>query len=142
MWDFVVKYWVEFAFGLVVAALGGLGSYFVKEHKKYKELVKKENEKKAEEHLDEKLNPILDDIEQIRNYLRDIETIDQKKFDLIVSSYRFRLCQLCKIYLEKQFMTPAEYEQINEFYSIYHGLGGNSQADEWYDKVKKLPVHD
>ena len=86
MWDFVVKYWVEFAFGLVVAALGALGSYFLKEHKKYKELVNQENNKKAEEHLDEKLNPILTDIEEIRGYLRNLETVDTKKFNLIVSS--------------------------------------------------------
>lgn len=142
MWDWVVKYWVEFALGLVATGLTALGAYFIKEHKKYKALLKKEEEKKRDEHLDEKINPILSDIEEIRTYLRDLENLDTKKFNIIIASYRYRLCQLCKIYLEKQYMTPMEYEQLNEFYGVYEGLGGNGQAREWYDQVKKLPIHD
>ena len=44
--------------------------------------------------------------------------------------------------MEKQYMTSAEYEQLNEFYKTYTALGGNGQAKEWYDKVKVLPIHD
>lgn len=142
MLDFVIKYWVEFALGLVAAGLGAFCKHLMKERKQYQELMKQEELKRQDEHIEEKIGPIVDDIEQIRTYLRNLETADTKKFDIIISSYRFRLCQLCKIYMEKQYMTSAEYEQLNEFYKMYTDLGGNGQAKEWYDKVKVLPVHD
>lgn len=142
MLDFVIKYWVEFALGLVAAGLGAFCKHLMKERKQYQELMKQEELKKQDEHIEEKISPIVDDIEQIRTYLRNLETADAKKFDIIISSYRFRLCQLCKLYMEKQYMTSAEYEQLNEFYKMYTDLGGNGQAKEWYDKVKVLPVHD
>ena len=142
MLDFVIKYWVEFALGLVAAGLGAFCKHLMKERKQYQELMKQEELKKQDEHIEEKIGPIVDDIEQIRTYLRNLETADTKKFDIIISSYRFRLCQLCKLYMEKQYMTSAEYEQLNEFYKMYTELGGNGQAKEWYDKVKVLPVHD
>lgn len=142
MLDFVIKYWVEFALGLVAAGLGAFCKHLMKERKQYRELMKQEELKKQDEHIEEKIGPIVDDIEQIRTYLRNLETADTKKFDIIISSYRFRLCQLCKIYMEKQYMTSAEYEQLNEFYKMYTDLGGNGQAKEWYDKVKVLPIHD
>lgn len=142
MWDFIVKYGVEFALGLVSAGLGALCKHLMKERKQYQELIEQEEMKKQDEYIDEKINPILDDIEQIRTYLRNLESADTKKFDIIISSYRFRLCQLCKLYMEKQYMTSAEYEQLNEFYKTYTALGGNGQAKEWYDKVKVLPIHD
>lgn len=142
MLDFVVKYWVEFALGLVAAGLGAFCKHLMKERKQYQELMKQEELKKQDEHIEEKIAPIVDDIEQIRTYLRNLEIADTKKFDIIISSYRFRLCQLCKLYMEKQYMTSAEYEQLNEFYKMYTSLGGNGQAKEWYDKVKVLPVHD
>lgn len=142
MLDFVIKYWVEFALGLVAAGLGAFCKHLIRERKQYQELIKQEELKKQDEHIDEKINPIVDDIEEIRTYLRNLETADTKKFDIIISSYRFRLCQLCKLYMEKQYMTSAEYEQLNEFYKTYTSLGGNGQAKEWYDKVKVLPIHD
>lgn len=142
MWDFVVKYWVEFALGLVASGLGLFCKHLMAERKRYKILAKAEEQKKQDAHMDEKLTPILDDIEEIRKYLRNIQSEDSRKFDIIIASYRFRLCQLCKIYLNRGYMTSAEYEQLNEFYKTYTGLGGNGAAKEWYDKVKVLPVHD
>lgn len=142
MWDFVVKYWVEFALGLIASGLGIVCKHLIKEQKRYKELVTAEQQKKQDDHIDEKLTPILNEIEQIRTYLITVQNEDSKKFDIIISSYRFRLCQLCKIYLDRGYMTPSDYEQLNEFYKTYTALGGNGAAKEWYDKVKVLPVHD
>jgi hypothetical protein len=39
-------------------------------------------------------------------------------------------------------MTTDQYEQINEFYNLYHELGGNGQAQDFYERVKKLPVRE
>ena len=62
--------------------------------------------------------------------------------DLILSSYRFRLTQLCKAYIQQGFMTNTEYEQLVEFYKVYTGLGGNGQAKTYYERAVQLPVHD
>ena len=39
-------------------------------------------------------------------------------------------------------MTAMQFDQLNEFYTLYHELGGNSNADNYYQKVKVLPVHE
>ena len=53
---------------------------------------------------------------------------------LIIASYRYRLIQLCKSHLRDNYITESDFEQITEMYKLYHGLGGNGQAQEYYDK--------
>jgi hypothetical protein len=55
--------------------------------------------------------------------------------NLIVASYRFRLVQLCKGFLNQGFITGAQMEQLTEFYKLYTGLGGNGSAKVYYDKA-------
>lgn len=58
----------------------------------------------------------------------DLETIQEnnnRKFNLIINSYKFRLIQLCKSYLRDNFITEKDFEQVTEMYKLYHGLGGN-----------------
>lgn len=62
--------------------------------------------------------------------------------DLIIASYRYRLTQLCRLYLNRGYMTIGEYEQLNEFFHLYTGLGGNGEAKIWYDRAIQLPIHD
>ena len=54
--------------------------------------------------------------------------------DLIISSYRFRLVQLCREFIKQGYLTQSQYDQLVEFYKVYHGLGGNGQAQEYYEK--------
>jgi hypothetical protein len=39
-------------------------------------------------------------------------------------------------------MTQEEFDQITEFYKLYRALGGNGQAEEYYDRVIDLPIID
>ena len=64
----------------------------------------------------------------------DIKKIDEN-FKLIIASYKYRLVQLCKELLNQGFMYQYQYEHLNEFYNLYHSLGGNGQAKDYYDKV-------
>jgi hypothetical protein len=75
------------------------------------------------------------DIQQLRDYVAKVDTDEKHKMDLIVSSYRYRLTQLCRLYLKRGHMTIGEYEQLNEFYHLYAGLGGNGEAKIWYDRA-------
>ena len=62
--------------------------------------------------------------------------------NLIVASYRFRLIQLCKIYLKQRYITQDQYDQLTEFYKVYEGLGGNGQAKDYYEKAVRLEIRD
>lgn len=142
MADFITKYWLEFLFGVIVAILGVIQRKLQKELKAYKALVKKEQQEKLEQQIDLKLEPILEDIEEIRKHVTERDMESDTKLNLIVSSYRFRLIQLCKIYLKQGYLTTEQYEQINEFYDLYFKLGGNGQAKEFYEQVLKLEICD
>ena len=74
------------------------------------------------------------------NDLEKIQENNDRKFNLIINSYKFRLIQLCKSYLRDNFITEKDSEQITEMYKLYHGLGGNGQAQEYYEKVLKLQI--
>ena len=39
-------------------------------------------------------------------------------------------------------MTQDQYDSLNEFFKLYHGLHGNGQAEEYYDKAMALPIKD
>lgn len=72
--------------------------------------------------------------------LNNIQSKNDKNFDLIINSYKFRLIQLCKTHLRDGYITESDFEQITEMYKLYHGLGGNGQAQEYYEKVLELEV--
>lgn len=66
--------------------------------------------------------------------------IEESRMQLIISSYKFRLIQLCKAYIKQGYMTQEQYDQLSEFYRVYSGLGGNGQAKEYYELALELPI--
>lgn len=72
--------------------------------------------------------------------MRKTREIEQCHVDLIVASYRFRLIQLCKIYIKQGFMTQDQYDQLMELYKVYTGFGGNGQAKEYFDRAISLEI--
>jgi hypothetical protein len=58
---------------------------------------------------------------------------------LIVASYRFRLVQLCKGFLNQGYITVEQRTQLDAFYELYTGLGGNGQAKMYYEQCIALP---
>ena len=114
--------------------------YFHKQLKNYKALLDEKNKEQLEETIEERLSPILVEIEELRKYIREVGAIEKHHIDLIISSYRFRLMQLCKEYLKQGYMTQAQYDQLTEFYKLYRALGGNGQAEEYFNKTEKLEI--
>ena len=103
--------------------------------------LQKENDS-LDDTIEAHIEPIRQEIEELRKYVLESNSDTNKHMDLILSSYRFRLTQLCKAYIQQGFMTNAEYEQFVEFYKVYTGLGGNGQAKTYYERAVQLPVHD
>lgn len=94
----------------------------------------------ANEYTDQRAQEIIEELEKLRSYVRDHEVAARSQMDLIVDSYKYRLTQLCHLYLGKGFMTFDEFEQLTEMYTLYTGLGGNGQAKLEYEKASKLEI--
>lgn len=144
----LAKWGTEILFSLVSAAALGYAKWHGDKLKKEK-LQAEENAKIiAEQKLDKKisdavdisLEPIYQELEDLRKYCRENENLEKSHMALIIASYRFRLIQLCKGFLNQGFITTAQMEQLAEFYKLYAGLGGNGQAKVYYDKAMQLPL--
>ena len=144
----LAEWGTEILFGLVSAAIMGYAKWHGDRLKKEK-LQAEENAKIiAEQKLDQKiegkieveLEPVLQELEDLRQYCRDNENLEKSHMNLIIASYRFRLIQLCKGFLRQEYITEAQMEQLMEFYKLYKGLGGNGQAEIYYNKAIALPL--
>lgn len=140
MWAFIAEHLVEIVFALISAGALAFCRYLYKQLRAYKQLLNDKKYEDLDDRIDEKLKPILDDIEEIRCYIRKTENKEKRDLDLIIASYRFRLVQLCKLYMKKGYMTQDEYDQLTEFFKLYSSLGGNGQAREYYEKTVKLEI--
>jgi hypothetical protein len=78
-----------------------------------------------EQSIEIKLEPIYEELEELRRYIRETKDIEKSHMNLIIASYRFRLIQLCKGFLNQGYMTMDQRTQLDEFYTLYTGLGGN-----------------
>ena len=144
----LAEWGTEILFGLISAAVMGWAKWHGDKLKKEK-LQAEENakiiaeqqlEKKIDSHIEVELEPVYQELEDLRKYCRENENLEKSHMALIVASYRFRLIQLCKGFLNQGFITTAQMEQLTEFYKLYTGLGGNGQAKVYYDKAMLLPL--
>ena len=138
--NFLSTYWAEIVLALTIAGATAGFKFLFNKLKGYKAIIEEKKQAEAEELIQEKLDPIVADIEELRDYIRKTSDREVEHINLIISSYRYRLIQLCKLYLRQKYMLQDQYEQLLEFYRLYSGLGGNGQAKEYYDKVMQLPV--
>lgn len=140
MFVFITEHIVEILFGLISAGALAFCRYLYKQLMAYKKMLQEKENNDIVELIDEKLKPIVEDIEELRTYIRKIEDKERQDLTLIIASYRFRLVQLCKIYIKQGYMTQDQYDQLTEFYKLYHSLGGNGQAKEYYEKAMELEI--
>ena len=140
MFAFITEHIVEILFGLISAGALAFCRYLYKQLMAYKKMLQEKENNDIVELIDEKLKPIVEDIEELRTYIRKIENKERQDLTLIIASYRFRLVQLCKIYIKQGYMTQDQYDQLTEFYKLYHSLGGNGQVKEYYEKTMELEI--
>ena len=140
MLTFVTEHLIEIFFGLVSAGALGFCKYLHNQLKNYKKLLEEKEDTELEKTIDSRIEPIQKEIEELRKYIMKTKDIEQNHMQLIISSYKFRLVQLCKAYIKQGYMTQEQYDQLSEFYRVYSGLGGNGQAKEYYDLAQELPI--
>ena len=137
--------WIAANWGSVLLSIVTTGAlafcgWCWKQLRTYKKLLDEKKEEAMDNAIDEKIEPVKQDIQQLRDYVATIDVSEKHKMDLIVSSYRYRLTQLCRLYLNRGFITTDEYDQLNEFYHLYTGLGGNGEAKLWFERAIQLPI--
>lgn len=142
MLEFITTHLLEIVFGLISAGALAFCKYLYSKMKNYKKLIEEKENSTLDSTIETHIEPIRQEIEELRKYVLESTSVANKNIDLILASYRFRLTQLCKAYIQRGFMTNTEYEQLVEFYKVYTGLGGNGQAKTYYERAVQLPVHD
>ena len=140
MVEFLSKYGLELVMSLITAGALAFCKYMHGQMKNYKKLLEEKDHDELDNEIDKKLEPIVQEIEELRKYIREVDVNENNRINLIIASYRFRLVQLCQIYLRQGYMTSDQYEQLSEFFKVYAGLGGNGQAKAYYDKAIQLPI--
>ena len=140
MVEFLSKYGLELVMSLITAGALAFCKYMHSQMKNYKKLLEEKDHDELNDEIDKKLEPIVQEIEELRKYIREVDVNENNRINLIIASYRFRLVQLCQIYLRQGYMTSDQYEQLSEFFKVYAGLGGNGQAKAYYDKAIQLPI--
>lgn len=158
MGEFILKYWVEVLFGIVVTG----GGFLLKHHfKLYKESLDHKM-KERDDKLLEKMTKVLtasnqtiqdsidklrsdtkDDIdgvyaelvdlkEDIRDVRKDVESIRRGVLDVQGPQFKAK----CKEILQDSHqITVDEWLALKKEYEIYTGMGGNSDGSELYKLV-------
>jgi hypothetical protein len=131
MLDFVLKYWIEFLFGSVIA----IGSYMIKRTLK----------SFRQERADEKeafLEGIKDEIraEFERSNKKETELAEEIKVLkaglLSIQGRTFK--SNCRRLLDPDHdISLEEYEEITKDHEAYNSLGGNHNGDQLYQLVRK-----
>lgn len=136
------SFWVSIALSLVTAGALGLCRFFGKNLKQYKKLLESKDNQATEKVIDAKLVPIYQELDDLRTYVAKQKEIEDSRLALIIASYKFRMIQLCRMFLKQGYLTQCQYDQLTEFYKLYRGLGGNGQAKEYYDRTIILPIQE
>lgn len=141
MLEFITTHLLEIIFGLISAGALAFCKHLHSKMKTYKKLTEEKENSTLDNTIETHIEPIRQEIEELRKYILESNKIANNHMDVILSFYRFRLTQLCKVYIQQGFMTNGEYEQLVEFYKVYTNLGGNGQAKTYYERAIQLPVH-
>ena len=163
------KYIPELIFGLISAGLLWFCRYLWSQNKELKKMQQADQNRQYRQMILDEIEPIINELRRLKDELVDVENhvdseiqkIEQhskdehnqmykdlhqiqntniNNFNLIIDSYKFRLIQLCRTHLRDNYITETDFEQISEMYRLYHGLGGNGQAQEYYEKVLQLEI--
>ena len=76
-------------------------------------------------------------------FLQYIMNKKDTKTEMLIGLGHDRVVYLGTKYLERGYITPAEYENLHDYlYKPYEKMGGNGSAKRIMEEVKKLPIQD
>ena len=80
---------------LITAGALAFCKYTYSQMKNYKKLLEEKDHDELNNEIDKKLEPIVQEIEELRKYIREVDVNENNRINLIIASYSFRLVQLC-----------------------------------------------
>ena len=167
--EILTKYALEIIFGLISAGALAFCKHLWSQNKELVKMQKADQSRQYRQMIVDEIEPIVEELTRLKEEINQIESKGKNKvselehaseeehkqmyqdlekthaetlkaLSLIINSYKFRLIQLCKCHLRDGYITAEDFEQVSEMYKLYHGLGGNGQAQEYYEKVLKLEM--
>lgn len=141
--EWLGRYWLEWLCGLV--ATGAL--FFAKHYIKIQKQVNEEKWKNKEKNMCGKIITTLEDrIQGVEDKSAAEDVIIHKELDKIhsevdtvesgilsIQGKQFR--EMCEDLLKQDYITVEEYEEFEEEYAVYKGLGGNHRGDSLHARV-------
>lgn len=112
--EWIIKYWVEWAFGAVLAIIGFLIRHLYARIKK---------EREAREALEQKARAETDAVKAGMKAL-----------------LRRQVLADCKQAAQDGFCPADTRDTITAMYDAYHGLGGNGSVSDAYSRMRQLPL--
>ena len=67
-------------------------------------------------------------------------TTNQRQDAMLLALGRYRFINECEAILAQGYVTPTQYEMINNLYNAYAGLGGNGVGQALYNRTIKLKI--
>lgn len=168
--EVIADHLIEIFFGLISAGALAFCKYLYGKNKKLEDMQQADQNRKYRQMILDEIEPIIAEIsllkanvsnitgaiekevnavrtdmtDKYKTMYEDLNTIQQrndKNFQIIVDSYKFRLIQLCKTHIRDGYITQPDFDQVSEMYRLYESLGGQEgQAKEYYDKVLELDI--
>ena len=160
--EILTEYGIEIFFGLVSAGLLAFCKHLYAQKKELEKREKEDMTRLQRQMILDEIEPLVEEIHRVKTSLdqkvndlrheadqthasmyKDLEIVtkkNDKNLELIINSYKFRFIQLCKTHLRDEYITQDEFDQITEMFKLYSGLGGNGQAEEYYERVLALPL--
>lgn len=142
MIDFIVKYWVEFLFGLIISGATVAYNFIARQ-------IKKNRQEQFDSQLDtlyvkitdsfnEKMTPLQEEDKHINSRIDQLHNDLEVMRDGILSLHRRRFVDDCRKLLNQESeITQEDYERLKREHRTYNALGGNHEGDEMYNLFLK-----
>lgn len=147
MAEFIMKYWIEFVFSIVIAILGIAYKRILDMYKRDKATEKKTLTDGIKQEIAQELHEVTETLqEQITDNADKIDENSEMTNNIrrgVLSIQRREFERDCKRLLEEDHqITLEEFERISTDHEVYNDLGGNHNGDRLFGLVtKKVERH-
>lgn len=153
MLDFIIKYWLEVAFGLVCGAVAWLAKKYVAMSKTEKSnhetliiatIQKKMDDQynKTQEQMDVCYNRLDNKISEFIGESREADkqttkAIDNMRGDVLTIEGAYFRAECRKLLKKEHIITQEEFNTITLEHDAYNNLGGNHEGDMLFEMVRE-----
>lgn len=137
--EFIVKYWLQFALGLIASCLTfGIKKYYSIKKKEF-ELERLALREAIIKDIDEKLKVEMEksnaEDERIRADMNRLDVTMKSLIQGLLSVQGKNFREECERLLFEDYINVVDYEQFEEDYAAYKALGGNHRGDALHARV-------